>query len=105
MVEHHLVGLAPDSRLLIAAEGGMRRIEVEAIGPHPARLEPAAETVGAVDVAGPDAGAEAIERVVGYRHSLVVVLEGGHGQNGPENLLLEDAHLVVAREHRGLHVI
>src|SRR5262245_54109361 len=65
MVEHHLVGLAPDAGLLIAAERRMRRIEVEAVDPNPTRLDAAAHAVGAVDVARPCGCAEAIERVVG----------------------------------------
>src|SRR6185312_10758607 len=62
MVEHHLVVFAPDAGLLIAAERRVRRVEVVAIGPHPSRLDAAAHAIGAVDVAGPHAGAEAVER-------------------------------------------
>ena len=58
----------------------------------------------AVHVACPDAGAEAVERVVGDLHGLVFVFEGGDGDDGPEDLLLEDAHLVVALEDGRLDV-
>ena len=51
MIEHHQVRLAPDARLLVAAEGRMRRIEVVAVGPHPPGLDRAAGAIGAVDVA------------------------------------------------------
>src|SRR5579871_4321234 len=41
VVEHHLVRLAPDARLLVAAERGVCGIEVVAVGPNAARLDPA----------------------------------------------------------------
>ena len=104
VVEHHLVVLAADARLLVAAERRVRGIGVVAVGPDPARLDAAAEAVGAVHVAGPDAGAEAVERVVGDRQRLGVVLEGRDREDRPEDLLLEDPHLVMALEHRRLDV-
>src|SRR3954452_17337021 len=64
---------------------------------RPKRIEPAR-------IAAPDTGAETVERVVGDRERLVVVLEGGDRDDRSENLLLEDAHLVVALEHRGLDI-
>src|SRR5438445_9396211 len=64
VIEHHLVRLAADAGLLVAAKGRMRGIGVIAVGPDPAGLDRAAEPVGAVAVAGPDTGAEAVERVV-----------------------------------------
>src|SRR5690606_34709176 len=59
VVEHHLVGLAADAGLLVAAERRMRGIQVVAVGPDATGLDPAAHAVGAVDVAGPDAGTQA----------------------------------------------
>src|ERR1019366_10552069 len=79
MVEHHLVVLAPDAGLLIAAEGRVGGIGVIAIGPDAARLYRAAEAIAAVHVAAPHASAKAIERVVGDGEGVVVVLEGRHG--------------------------
>src|SRR5580765_2688558 len=38
VLQHHLVVLAADARLLVAAEGGMRGIGVVAVGPHAAGL-------------------------------------------------------------------
>src|SRR5258708_37458427 len=67
VVEHHLVGFAADARLLVAAERRMCGIGVIAVGPHPARLDGAAETVEPVGVTAPDACAEAVQRVVGDR--------------------------------------
>src|SRR5690242_9898859 len=59
VVEHHLVRLAADAGLLVAAEGGVRRIGVIAVGPDASGLDGAAEAVAAVRVAAPDAGAQA----------------------------------------------
>src|SRR3954469_18822429 len=104
VIQHHLVGLAADTRLLVTAERGMRRIGMVAIGPDAACLDGAAETIEPARIAAPDTGAETVERVVGDRERLVVILEGGDRDDRSENLLLEDAHLVVALEHRGLDV-
>src|SRR6516162_2251724 len=60
VVQHHLVVLAPDAGLLIAAKGRVRGIEVIAVDPDAARLDRASEPIGAVDVARPDSGAEAV---------------------------------------------
>src|SRR6267142_269750 len=65
VVEHHLVGLAADARLLVAAERRMRGIGVIAVVPHPARLDSAAEAVEPVGITAPDTRTEAVERVVG----------------------------------------
>ena len=75
-----------------------------AIGPDPARLDGAAEAVEPARIAAPDAGAETVERVVGDRERLVVIPEGRDRNDGSENLLLEDQHLVVALEHRRLDI-
>src|SRR3954447_488271 len=105
VVEHHLVVLAPDAGLLVAAEGGVRRVEVVAVRPDPPGLDLAAEAVGAAAVAGPHARPQAVERVVGDRERLRLVLEGRDRQHGPEDLLLEHPHLVVPREHGRLDVV
>src|SRR5689334_14837327 len=105
VVEHHAMCLPPDAGLLVAAEGRVGRIGVVAIGPDAPGLYCAAEAVGAVDIAGPNASAQSIGRVVGDGQRLRIVLEGRYGQNGAEDLLLEDAHAIVAVENGGLHVI
>ena len=83
----------------------MCRVGVVAVGPDPAGLDRATHAVGDVAVAAPDAGAQAVERVVGDLERLGLVLEGGHGQHRAEDLLLEDAHLVVALEQGRLDVV
>src|SRR5215470_9012830 len=65
VLEHHLVVLAADAGLLVAAEGRVRRVKVIAVRPHPAGLDGAAEAVGGVHVPGPDASAQPVQGVVG----------------------------------------
>src|SRR5215475_539233 len=105
VIEHHLVGFAPDTRLLVSAERRVRRIGVIAVGPNASRLDRATEAIEPVRVTTPDASAEAIERVVGDRQCLVVASEGRDRHHRSENLLLEDAHLVVTPEHGRLDIV
>src|SRR5690348_11298649 len=60
VIEHHLVSLAANTGLLVAAERRMRGIGVVAIGPHAPSLDRAAEAVAAIGVAAPHAGAKAV---------------------------------------------
>src|ERR1700738_1134084 len=77
---------------------------MEAICPNTPSLKGAAKTIGARSIAGPDSGAESIERIVGDRKRLFIVLEFCHGENGAKYFFLEDAHLVVAFEDRRLDI-
>jgi hypothetical protein len=104
VVEHHLVVLAPDAGRLVAAEGRVRRVVVVAVGPYAPGLDRAAHAEGARAVAGPHAGAKAVERVVGDLQRLGLVLERGHREHRAEDLLLEDAHVVRALQHGRLEV-
>src|SRR6056297_253894 len=97
--EHHFVVLPPDAGLLVPTEGRMGRIMVVAIRPDAARLDLSAHAEGAVTVPGPDACAQTVERVVGDRQRLSLVLEGRYRDDGTENLLLEDAHRVFTEEN------
>src|SRR3546814_7696562 len=76
MVQHHLVRLAPDARLLVSAKGRMGRIGVVAIGPDAPGLDGAAHAIGGVAVAAPHPRAQAIERVVCDVQRLRLDLEG-----------------------------
>ena len=97
--------LAPDARDLVAAEGRVRGIEVVAVRPDTARLDAAAHAERLARVARPDAGAEAVHRVVRDLERLLLGLERRHREHGAEDLLLEDPHLVVALEDRRLEVV
>src|SRR5690349_21015511 len=65
MIEHELVVLAPDTRLLVTSKSSMSRIQVIAIRPDPASLDRATKSVGTVQIASPDAGPQTVERVIG----------------------------------------
>src|ERR1700682_1878396 len=65
VVEHHLVVLAADARLLVAAERRMGRVQVVAVGPHPAGLDIAPGPVSGIAVAAPHPGPQPVEGVVG----------------------------------------
>src|SRR5450631_4541872 len=64
VLQHHQVGLATDTGVLVAAEGGVRRVGVIVVHPDPAGLDVAAGAVGRVAVAGPDACTQPEDRVV-----------------------------------------
>ncbi|OTF70582.1 hypothetical protein BLA29_015504, partial [Euroglyphus maynei] len=74
----------PDAGVLVAAERGVRRVQVVAVGPHASGLDGAAHAIGAVDVAGPQPGAEAELGVVGQRQGFGLILEGGDANHRPE---------------------
>src|SRR5262249_31717647 len=93
-----------DARLLIATERGMRRISVIAVGPYATGLDSAAHAICARAVAGPHARAKTIERVIGDREGFSIIFKRRHRDNGPEDFLLEHAHLVVTFKHCRLDV-
>src|SRR4051794_35203129 len=89
--------LAAVAGLLEAAERGRhphRRVRVDRQHPaldrahHPQRL-------GAV--ARPDRARQAVDRVVGERHRLLLVAERDHARDGPEDLLARGARVVAHR--------
>src|SRR6476620_3278651 len=67
VVEHHLVVLAADAGLLVAAERRVGGVGVIAVGPHPAGLDVTPGPVGGVAVARPHPSPEALQGVVGDR--------------------------------------
>src|SRR5438067_11126819 len=96
VLEHHAVVLTADAGRLVAAERRVCRVLVVAVGPHPAGLDCAAHAERAAAVARPHAGSESVQRVVCDLESLLLGAERRHREHGPEDLLLEHAHLVVA---------
>ncbi len=76
-----------------------------AVGPDPPGLDRAAEPVGGVAAPGPDARAKTVGGVIGKCDRLLDRLERGDRQDGTEDLLLEDAHVVLTHEHGRLHEI
>src|SRR6476646_8008157 len=65
VVEHHLVVLAADTRLLVATERRVRRVLMVAVRPDAPGLDSATHAERSIHVAAPDTGTESVERVVG----------------------------------------
>jgi large subunit ribosomal protein L11e len=105
VVEHHLVILAAETRLLVASERSVGRVCVVAVDPHTTGLDGSWYLVQLVGITGPDSGSQTVGGVVGDLDGLRGGLEGGAGRHGAEDLLLEDSHLIVALENRGLDVV
>lgn len=105
MVEHHFVRFAADAGHLVAAKCRMGRINVIAVRPHAAGLDAAAEAVRGVDVARPDAGAKAVQRLIGDRKRFVMIFKRRDREHRAENFFLEDAHFVMSFENRRLDIV
>src|SRR5690606_14922398 len=63
---------------------------VVGVDPDGARLDAACDAVRAFDVARPDPGREAVDRVVRERDGLLLVTERQRGEDRPEDLLAGD---------------
>src|SRR6185312_6350822 len=88
-------------RLLVPAEGKARERGVRAVDPDRARLDLARQPVAAGGIARPDRCNKAVLDVVREPDRFGLVLEWDDRDDGPEDLLLRDAHRVVdLREHR-----
>src|SRR5450755_1328431 len=105
MTQHHLVRLAAETRLFVAAECRMRGIEMVAVGPHTSGLHLTAHTVCGVANARPYGGAQSVHSVVRDFDRVLNRLELRDGNHGTENLLLEHAHLVMTDEDSRLNVV
>src|SRR5690606_27579428 len=89
VLEHALVpALAAEAALPVAAEAGGGVELVGRVDPHHAGLELRCDVEGEVDVLGPDAGGEAVARVVGQLDGLLRRAEGEADDDRPEDLLL-----------------
>ena len=79
LVEGCLVSqVAPETALLIAAEGGCGVVLVVRVDPDGSCLDLLGDAVGLADVAGPDAGGEAVDGVVRCMDGVVDVLLIAH---------------------------
>src|SRR5207248_732660 len=102
--EYHTDGDLPsamDKADLAAQAGGLvaaeRRVghRHEAVDADGASAQSVGDAVGALDVVGLDAGAQAVVGVVGDADRLFLVLDGDGRQHRAEDLVLGDRHLVV----------
>mmetsp|Transcript_39887 Transcript_39887/g.69060 ORF Transcript_39887/g.69060 Transcript_39887/m.69060 type:complete len:559 (+) Transcript_39887:102-1778(+) len=105
VVKHHLVVLSAETGLFVSTKRSVGRVGMVVVYPHTAGLDGTRHLVHLVGIAGPHASAKAVDTVVGDRNSLFGGLEGGHRSHRAEDLLLEDAHLVVSLEDRRSNVV
>src|SRR2546425_12854418 len=82
--------LAADAALLEAAEGGVEEVDA-VVDPHHAGADALGERERLGGVARQHHAAEPVGGVVRDADGLVLVREGDHGHDGPEDLLLRDA--------------
>src|SRR5438445_11253265 len=105
-VERIAPELPPVAALLVAAKGRGRVEDVVAVDPHRPGAERARHPVRLAHVARPDAGGQAVRGVVALEHGIVLVLEGNHRDDRPEDLLARDLHVVAhTGEDRRLHEV
>ncbi len=84
----------PKPGLLEAAERRGDVAVVEAVDPDDAGAQRSCEPMCTRDVARPDRGGEAVDRVVRDGDRLVLVDERDRGEDGAEDLLARDPHVV-----------
>ena len=90
--------------MLHAAEGHERGHGAVGVDVDRARAERLRHADGAADILRPDARREAVDHVVADLDRVRLVLELDHGEDGAEDLLLRDAHVVAhVLEDRRLH--
>src|SRR3954447_20051867 len=92
LLEPELAELAAVPRLLVSAERG-ERVERRAVHLNLAGADPPCHAPGALFVARPDAAGQAVDRVVGDPHGVVLVVVRHQDEHGPEDLLLGDGHV------------
>ena len=98
--------LAPEAGAFDAAEWGFDAAGEPFVDEDLAGLEPLGGAQGLIQVAGEDAGGQAVVGVVGQSPGLFRGVERRHGDDRPEHFLLEDGHGGRdVREHRGLHKV
>src|SRR5262245_43039120 len=103
--ERPAAAVAADTGALVAAEGGVG-VHRAAVDLHGAGAERARDAHAARRVAGPHVAVEAVVGVVGEGDRLVLVGEGDGGDDGAEDLLPGDRHLVAGvGEERRLDVV
>src|SRR5262249_13082076 len=92
-LEGVVAALAAEARLLVAAEGEARVVEVVGVDPDRARLQRLRRAQRLLGVSRPDTGRDAVDRRVADRDGIGLVLERERREDRPEDLLARDRHL------------
>ena len=87
--------LPADAAVLVAAEGQVGPVDHPAVDTEHAGADPAGHRQRPVQRCRDHRPAQAVVAVVGDPHGVIVVVEGDHHQDGPEDLLPGDGHGVV----------
>src|SRR5712692_10734848 len=87
--------LAAHAAHLVATEGCIERQSAVRVDPDGPRTQSVRHAMGPPDIARPDAGGQAVARLVRLPDDLFLGLEWDHGEYQAENLFLGYAHLVV----------
>src|SRR5687768_4424032 len=82
---------AADAALLHPAERNAQVAQEPAVDPDRPGVQLRGHAVGALQVARPDRGGQAVLRGVGGAHRLLIAVERRDGDDGAEDLLLQDA--------------
>ncbi len=93
LVQRVLAELTSHTGLLVASERHIGVQRVDAVDPHRACLQLVRELDPARHVAGEHGRGEAVQRVVRLPQRILVVFELDDDGDGPEYLLLDDAHV------------
>ena len=87
--------LTSDTAVLVAAERRVRAVAGGAVEPDEARAQPSCHRQRAVQRTRHHVSGQAVGAVVGDPDGVLLVLVGNDSEDGPEDLLLRDGHLVV----------
>src|SRR5947208_13189726 len=100
LVHAELGELSAEARALDASEGEPRVRGHHAVNEDEPRLDPRGDALPALDVAGPDVGAQTVLGVVGVRDRLLLVTHPDDRSHRAESLLPDDRHVAG---HLGPH--
>ncbi|KAJ6443171.1 WD40 repeat-like domain-containingprotein [Purpureocillium lavendulum] len=90
-----LAQFSANATLLDTSKGDAGVSVLAAVDPDHAGLDLGGDAMSTLEVLGEDGGAKAVRRVVGPADGLCFVAEPADDDNGAEDFLLEDAHLVL----------
>src|SRR5262249_38770895 len=105
LLEPRLAPLPSVARLLVTAKAGVE-VDLGAVQVHVAGSDALRDALGALEVPRRDVAREPVGGIVRDLHGLVVALVGQEGEDGAEDLLPGDRHVVAhVAEDGGLHVV
>merc|ERR1712151_647869 len=104
MGEHHFVGLAAKTRLLVTTEWSMSRVSMIAIDPHTASLDGTRYLITLMDIASPHTRTQPINSVICNGNGFLFRFEFDSTSDWPKDLFLKNAHIVSSSKDCWLDV-